>query len=124
MTSRDRVIAICKERNLPISRLEADCGFSNGYIRSIKRGLPADRLFKIAEYLGVSPAYLNTGIEEESAAKPEETDDDLMELRQAMRERPEVAFLMKLAVNGKTSDVLEVAAILQRYKEASEKNDN
>lgn len=51
---------ICKERRIPISKLEKDCGFSNGYIRSLKKGiLPADRLAKIADYLGVGYDYFN-----------------------------------------------------------------
>lgn len=62
MNSVELVKDICKERKIPISRLEKDCGFSNGYIRKLKEGkFPSDRLLKIAEYLGVPLSYLMTG---------------------------------------------------------------
>lgn len=37
MNSVDRVKNICKERKIPISRLERDLGFSNGYIGQLKK---------------------------------------------------------------------------------------
>lgn len=65
MNSVELVRNICKERKIPISRLEKDCGFSNGYIRKLKEGkFPSDRLLKIAEYLDVPLSYLMTGEED------------------------------------------------------------
>ena len=62
MNSVERVRAICKDRKIPISKLEKDIGFSNGYIRQLRKGVfPADRLELIAQYLGVTPGYLMTG---------------------------------------------------------------
>lgn len=53
---------LCKEKGIPISKLEKDCGFSNGYIRGLRRGvLPNDRAQIIADYLGVSITFLTTG---------------------------------------------------------------
>ena len=55
MDSVELVKKICKERKIPISKLERDCDFSNGYIRKLKEGkFPSDRLQKIADYLDVS----------------------------------------------------------------------
>ena len=68
MNSVERVKAICKERKIPISRLERDLGFANGYIGQLRKGVfPADRLSVIADYLSVSISYLLTGEETESA---------------------------------------------------------
>ena len=54
MTSVEYIKQICKEKNIPISRLERDLGFSNGYIRNMKkRTLSAERALKIAEYLQI-----------------------------------------------------------------------
>lgn len=62
MDSVELVKKICKERKIPISRLEKDCGFSNGYIRKLQEGkFPSDRLLVIAEYLDVPISYLMTG---------------------------------------------------------------
>jgi len=64
MNSVERVKAICKERRIPISKVEKDLGFSNGYIGQLRKGVfPADRLALIAEYLGVSSDFLMTGKE-------------------------------------------------------------
>ena len=62
MNAVERVKNICKERKIPISRIEKDLGFANGYIGQLKKGsFPSDRLLKIAEYLQVDPEYLITG---------------------------------------------------------------
>lgn len=62
MNSVELVKNICKERKIPISRLEKECGFSNGYIRKLQEGkFPSDRLLKIAEYLELPLSYLMTG---------------------------------------------------------------
>lgn len=62
MNSVERVRAICKERKIPIYKLEKDLGFSNGYIGQLRKGVfPADRLAAIAEYLAVTPEFLMSG---------------------------------------------------------------
>lgn len=59
MNTVERVKSICKERKIPIYKLEKDLGFANGYIGQLKKGaLPDDRLAKVAAYLGVSVPYL------------------------------------------------------------------
>ena len=64
MNSVERVKAICKERKIPLSRVEKDLGFSNGYIGQLKKGFfPDDRLRKIAKYLDLSVEFLATGKE-------------------------------------------------------------
>lgn len=81
MNSVERVKAICKERKIPISKLEKDLGFSNAYIAQLRKGtFPADRLVMIAQYLGVTTEYLMTG-EEKAPAKASERkfkDDEIM----------------------------------------------
>ena len=64
MTCVDRIKALCKEKRTPISRLEKDLGFGNGYIGQLRKGtVPGDRLFAIAEYLNVSTEFLLSGEE-------------------------------------------------------------
>lgn len=59
MNSVELVKQICKERKIPISKLERDCGFSNGYIRKLKEGkFPSDRLLSISQYLDLPISYL------------------------------------------------------------------
>lgn len=59
MNCVDRVKTICKERKIPIYKLEKDLGFSNGYIGQLRKGvLPVERLEMVATYLGVSTDHL------------------------------------------------------------------
>ena len=63
---------LCKAQNIPIAKLEKDCGFSNGYLNPKKMSkIPYDRAVVIAEYLGVSADLILTG--EESKKAPTET---------------------------------------------------
>ena len=69
MTSVDRVKKICKARKIPISKLEKDLGFANGYIGQLRKGVfPDDRLVAIASYLDLSADYLLYGENEEKLA--------------------------------------------------------
>nr|DAJ20268.1 MAG TPA: repressor protein [Siphoviridae sp. ctuK76]DAO25304.1 MAG TPA: repressor protein [Caudoviricetes sp.] len=59
MTTVDKVRDICKTRKIPVSRLERDLGFSNGYINQLRKGtFPSDRLVLISNYLDVSVSEL------------------------------------------------------------------
>ena len=64
MDSVKKVKEICKERKIPISKLEKDLGFSNGYISQLKKGVfPSDRLKLIAKHLGLPISYFLNGNE-------------------------------------------------------------
>lgn len=72
MNSVERVKALCKERKIPISKLEKDLGYANGYISQLRKGVfPADRFAEIAKYLSVSEEYLLTGAETKKAPTQE-----------------------------------------------------
>lgn len=46
---------ICQKRKIPISQLEKECGFSNGYLNPKKMiKIPYERAQIISEYLGIS----------------------------------------------------------------------
>ena len=54
MSVVDKVKILCKNRRIPISRLEKDLGFSNGYINQLRKGtFPSDRLALISKYLDI-----------------------------------------------------------------------
>lgn len=83
MNSVERVKSICKEKKIPISKLERDLGYSNGYIGQLRKGVfPTDRLLDIANYLNVSTDYLLTGEETKKAptqdGERQISDDDIM----------------------------------------------
>ena len=83
MNSVERVKKICKERKIPISRLEKDLGFSNGYIGQLRKGtFPSDRLVLIADYLGLSIADLTDGAAPDW--QPTITDKDEKDIKKAI----------------------------------------
>ena len=70
MNSVERVKSICKARKIPISRLEKDLGYANGYIGQLRKGsFPDNRLVEIAAYLNLSVSEL-TGEPEQKEAPP------------------------------------------------------
>lgn len=72
MTSVEKVKSICKERKIPISRLEKDLGYANGYIGQLRKGtFPDDRLVEIANYLDLSTSYLTGEDENKKSPAPE-----------------------------------------------------
>lgn len=73
---------LCKERNIAISQLEKDCGFSNGYLNPKKMSkISYERAVIIAEYLKVPVSDILEGPDNKKA--PTETgerqvsDDDI-----------------------------------------------
>ena len=75
MNSVDRVKKICKDRKIPISKLERELGFSNGYISQLRKGVfPADRLVLIADYLQVSADFLITGVDSDGLTEKDTRD--------------------------------------------------
>ena len=93
MNSIDRIKEICLDRGLAISRLERECGLSNGYIRNMKDGkISAERLQTIADYLGVSYWYLLTGEKDGYYINPETA-----EMAQELFDNKELRLLFDVA---------------------------
>ena len=67
MNSVELIKKICKERKIPISRLERELGYGNGYINQLRKGtIPSDRAVEIANYLQINLQYLLSGGESAS----------------------------------------------------------
>lgn len=70
----DYVRSVCERHGVAVSKLEKDCGFSNGYLNPKKlKKIPYDRAITIAKYLSryetISAEYIMTG--KEKAPTPE-----------------------------------------------------
>ena len=51
----NNIRSLCKEKGIPISKIEKDLGYGNGYFNPKKlKSIPSDRLVEIAEYLNMS----------------------------------------------------------------------
>lgn len=89
--SVEYVRSVCKQRNIPISKLEKDCGCGNGYLNPKKlKFIPYERAVIIADYLGLSIEYLMTGEKKPSVQEDEGLDPLDMEALSLLRQlRPE-----------------------------------
>ena len=88
MNSVERVKEICKNRKIPISKLEKELGFSNGYISQLRKGVfPADRLEKISNFLGVTTTYLMTGEENSEKSLTPKDEKDIEKILEQTREQ-------------------------------------
>lgn len=77
MNSVELIKKICKERKIPISKLERDLGYGNGYINQLKKGtIPSDRAIEISNYLQIDLQYLLSGGESSSDSSQLTTRDE------------------------------------------------
>lgn len=75
METLDIIRRLCKEKGISISQLESDLEYGNGSLAKSK-AMSAERMYKIAQYFGVSMEYLLTG------KTINEADDEVSILRQ------------------------------------------
>lgn len=116
MNSVERVKTICKERKIPISKLERDLGFSNGYIGQLRKGVfPDDRLKLIAEYLNLSMNYLQTG-EESNGSERYYLNDETSQIAQDIFENKELRLLFDAARDAEPEDLETVHSMLLALK--------
>lgn len=117
MTPVERARSVCKEKGIPVKKLEKDLGFGNGYLNPKKISeLSSDRLTAIAEYLGVSTTYLLTGEKEKPATSGDglvNGDPELTELLESVRDDPHLRMLFSLAKGATAKDVEAAIKILQ-----------
>ena len=116
MNSVERVKNLCKERGIPVSRLEKELGFANGYISQLRKGVfPSNRLVEIAGYLGVSVDYLVNGTEDTEKTPTVQTDSGPVQLEGTYLRLAQGAQELGL-------DDEDVDAILSIYAKHKQKN--
>lgn len=124
MNSVDRVKQICKDRKIPISKLERDLGFSNGYIGQLKKGtFPDDRLTAIANYLRVSPDYLMTGDSHEESSKYY-INEETAQMAQEIFENKELRLLFSAARDASPEDLKTTHDLLLALKRKERGHDD
>lgn len=120
MNSVERVKEICKTRKIPISKLEKELGYANGYIGQLRKGVfPADRLQEIANYLDVSAEYLLSGKEKEGGEKYY-LNDETAAMAQELFENPELRVLFDAARDADPEDLKTAYDILIALKKKVE----
>lgn len=116
MNSVERVKTLCKERKIPISKLERDLGFANGYISQLRKGVfPSDRLKDIATYFNVSLEYLMTG-EEKEGGETYYLNEETSKMAQSIFENKELRLLFDAARDADPEDLEAVHSMLLALK--------
>lgn len=116
MNSVERVKTICKDRKIPISKLERDLGYSNGYIGQLRKGtFPNDRLKEIADYFGVSVDYLMTG-KEKAGGETYYFNEETKKIAQKVFENKSLRMLMDSAQDATPEDIETVHSMLLALK--------
>lgn len=119
MNTVERVKMICKERKIPLSRLERECGFSNGYIGQLRKGsIPDDRLLKIANYLGMTVDQL-TGVQTDVQSDGYYVNEDTARTAQQIFEDPYLRILFDAAQDSRPEDLQMAADLLKRLKKTN-----
>ena len=119
MNTVERVKMICKERKIPLSRLERECGFSNGYIGQLRKGsIPDDRLLKIANYLGMTVDQL-TGVQTDAQPDGYYVNEDTAKTAQRIFDDPYLRILFDAAQDSRPEDLQMAADLLRRLKKTN-----
>ena len=104
-TMVEKIRAICKEKGIPVSRLEKDLGYANGYLNPKKaETLRKDRIAEIAQYLGISVLE----IDENS------TDNRTVEMLQSIRDADRA--LLEVTRDMDEESVYAAAEFIRRLK--------
>ena len=112
-TGIDYVRLLCKERNISISKLEKDLGFSNGYLNPKKlKKVPYDRAVMIADYLkGDINRILGSNVEAGYYINPETA-----AIAQDIFENKELRLLFDAARDADPEDLETVHSMLLALK--------
>jgi len=111
MNSAERIRDLCKEKGIPLSRIERELGFANGYLGTKKGDLPPARLRMVADYLEVSQDFLLYG--EDSYYENDET----AEIAQQIHDNTELRALFSAAKDADPQtlkDIHEMLLIMKR----------
>ena len=114
-----------KAKGYSINRLEKDLGFSRIYILKFKTITPsAEKIQKIADFLGVSSEYLMTGEEKENEERYY-TNDETAQVAQEIFENKELRALFDVQKDMAPDDLraLHNMALALKRKERGEYDD-
>jgi transcriptional regulator with XRE-family HTH domain len=106
---------LCKERGIPVYKLEKELGFANGYIGQLKKGtLPNDRLLKVANFFDVPVSYFIDDIPDTYF------DDDVKAIAMELYRRPELKVLFRTTTKVSSDDLKIVQTLVDGLAKRNE----
>lgn len=105
-------------------KVSKETGVSQSTLSDWKRGIStpkSDKLQKIADYFGVSLAYLMGNEKEEGSVidqknNPIVLDDDALELLEELKTRPEMRTLFSVSKKASKEEILKAVKIIEALK--------
>lgn len=118
MTVVETVLEICKKKNIRISKLERDLGFSNGYIKGLKGGkISAERVKKIADYFNVPISYFLSDVKKSRQLDGYYINNETVQIAQEIFENKEIRALLDLARKSAPEDIKTAYNVLAALKQ-------
>ncbi len=119
----NRILQLITEKELSYSDLSKRTSISKSALQRYATGetpkIPLDRLELIAKALGVSAAYLMGWEETKKAPVPSAVttdDEELIDLLEELRSRPEMRMLFSLSKNATKEDVEDAVRIIEALR--------
>ena len=114
----DHLKRLCDRRGTTPTAVAKAIGISTSMTANWKKGgnPRGDTLRKLADYFQVSTDCLLSGVPEESAPAAAEDADEMNELLQELKSRPEMRMLFSLAKGATKEDVELAVAIIERMR--------
>ena len=111
----ENVKEAAKRKGYSINRLEQELGFARSYIAKFKTITPsADKIQRIADFLGVSTEYLLTGVEKEPAGYY--LNDETAQVAQEIFENKDLRVLFDAAKDASPEDLKTTYDMLMALK--------
>lgn len=111
----ENVKETAKRKGYSINRLEQELGFARSYIAKFKTITPsADKIQRIADFLGVSTEYLLTGTEKEPAGYY--LNDETAQVAQEIFENKDLRVLFDAAKDASPEDLKTTYDMLMALK--------
>ena len=115
-TLYERIDALCKERDMSVTEMCRQLNVPRTTLSELKSGrsktLGIKHLTKIAEFFGVTVDYLVTGEKDKASAKAE-ADDEVSEMLEEIRRRPDLRVLFSLSKNATPEDIRKAIKIIK-----------
>ena len=108
----------CKNSDLTKKDFHKQSGISSATLTQWRQGVivSTKSIERLEEYTGMA---IDEFIETYSSSRMVIANDDVIEIREALRDRPEMKILFSAAKDVPASTILETAAQLMRFKEES-----
>lgn len=113
----DRIKQLCKERGVTVTGTESTLGFARGSLCKIDKNKPsAEKVTKLAEYLGTTPDYLMTGKDGINKKEPNLRPKDEKDIKTILANTEQLLKQPGLMFEGKPASQESIDSILSAMK--------